>query len=125
MTLTYIHLSTILPALVIGGYLLAVHKGTPRHRTLGKIYGLLMLVTAVTTLFMNAEFGPTLLDHFGFIHLFSILTLYSVIAAYIAIKKGDIRQHKYNMIGLYNGGIIIAGFFALMPGRMLHTWLFT
>jgi len=28
------------------------------------------------------------------------------------------------MIGVYVGGILIAGTFALMPGRLLHEWLF-
>jgi uncharacterized membrane protein len=28
------------------------------------------------------------------------------------------------MLGLYLGGILIAGAFAFSPGRMLHAWLF-
>jgi uncharacterized membrane protein len=28
------------------------------------------------------------------------------------------------MLGLYFGGILIAGAFAFTPGRMLHAWLF-
>ena len=84
----------------------------------------LMLTTGLTTLFMPARVGSSLLGHFGFIHLFSLLTFYSVPAAYLAASRGNILAHKMNMIGLYAGGIIIAGAFAFMPGRMLHEFLF-
>ena len=84
---------------------------------------LLMLLTAAVTLFMTAEVGPTLLGHFGFIHLFSLLVFYSVPAAYIAIRKGDIKKHRMNMLGLYFGGLVIAGAFTFVPGRLLHTWI--
>ena len=82
--LMYWHLSTVLPAALLGGLLLAFAKGTPVHRLLGKIYMMLMLLTAIITLFMSAEVGPTLLNHFGFIHLFSLLVLITVPRAYIA-----------------------------------------
>jgi uncharacterized membrane protein len=122
--LSYVHLATIIPAFVIGTYLLLNRKGTPRHRLLGKIYMLLMLATAVVTLVMPAQVGPRLFNHFGFIHLFSVMVLYSVPAAYLAARKGDIATHKGNMIGIYIGGILIAGAFAFMPGRMLHQLIF-
>lgn len=123
--LTYFHLATIFPAFLIGSYLLANRKGTPRHRLLGKVYMLLMLTTAIITLFMKAEVGPALLGHFGFIHLFSVLALYSVTAAYSAARQGNIVAHKANMIGLYVGGILIAGAFTFAPGRLLHSWFFS
>ena len=84
----------------------------------------LMLVTATTTLFMKARVGPVFLNHFGYIHSLSILTIYTVPFAYNAEKKGNSKKHKSGMIGLYAGGIIIAGSFALMPGRLLHGWIF-
>lgn len=123
--LAYLHLATILPAFIIGTYLLLNRKGTNLHKQLGQVYMLLMLITAVTTLFMPAEVGPRLINHFGFIHLFSVLVLYNVPSAYLAAKNSNSKVHRGNMIGLYVGGILIAGSFALMPGRMLHEWLFT
>lgn len=122
--LAYMHLATVVPAFLIGTFLLLNRKGTSKHRTLGKVYMLLMLLTAFITLFMTAQVGPTLLNHFGFIHLFSGLVLYSVPAAFFAARKKDYRTHQYNMIGVYVGGILIAGGFAFAPGRLLHTWLF-
>lgn len=122
--LTYLHLVTVIPALMIGTYILFNRKGTPKHKFLGRIYMVLMLVTAVITLFMPAQLGTTFLGHFGYIHLLSFLTLYAVPAAIIYIRKGNIRGHMRSMILLYCGGILVAGTFALMPGRLLHSWLF-
>lgn len=73
---------------------------------------------------MPAVVDIKFLHHFGFIHLFSLLVLYSVPSAYYAIRRGNVRAHKSNMVGVYVGGILIAGSFAFMPGRMLHNWLF-
>jgi uncharacterized membrane protein len=74
---------------------------------------------------MSAQVGPTLFDHFGFIHLLSVLVLYSVPSAYFAIKAGDVKKHKLNMIGLYIGGMVVAGGFTLVPGRFLGDLIFT
>nr|WP_238566565.1 DUF2306 domain-containing protein [Nonlabens ulvanivorans] len=79
-----------------------------------------MMITAIASLFLPALVGPQLLNHFGWIHLFSFLTLYSIPTALIAIKKGNVRKHKIKMIMLYVGAIMIAGGFTLVPGRYLH-----
>jgi uncharacterized membrane protein len=120
ITLMYWHLGTIVPAAAIGGLLLAFGKGTPFHRMMGKIYMALMLLTAFITLFMSAEVGPTLLNHFGFIHLFSVLVIVTVPRAYIAAKNHNVQSHKYSMLGMYVGAVLLAGSFTLMPGRYLH-----
>lgn len=120
LQLAYIHLATVLPAFCIGTFLLCRRKGTPSHKMLGRLYMLLMLATGVTTLCMPAEVGPRFLGHFGFIHAFSALTLLCVPAAWLAARRGNIKVHRGNMIGLYVGGILIAGAFAFGPGRMLH-----
>lgn len=122
--LAYLHLGTVLPAFVIGTYLMMRRKGTVGHRRLGRVYLVLMMLTGLVTLFMPALVGPRVMDHFGFIHGFSLLALWTAPSAYLAARRGDVRTHRGNMIGLYIGGVLIAGAFAFMPGRMLHGWLF-
>lgn len=122
--LMYLHLVTVVPCFFIGGVLLIIKKGTPIHRNWGKAYMVLMLFTAVVTLFMPAQVGPALLNHFGWIHLFSFLTIYTIPTAYLAIRKGDVKAHKRKMILLYFGAIIIAGGFTFTPGRYLHDLFF-
>ena len=94
------------------------------HKRLGRAYVALILFTAMVSLPMPAEVGPRLLDHFGFIHLFSVLVLVSVPAAVYSIRRGNVAAHRSHMVGVYVGGILIAGGFAFSPGRLLHGWLF-
>lgn len=122
--LMYIHLFTVLPCVVIGTVLLLIKKGTRLHIVAGRVYMILMMFTAIVTLFMPAFVGPTVFNHFGYIHTFSFLTIYTVPTAYLAVKKGDIKSHKRKMVLLYFGALIIAGGFTLMPGRYLNDLLF-
>ena len=124
LTLAYIHLASVVPCFLIGAWVLARRKGTTVHKRLGRVYVVLILFTAVVTLPMPAEVGPRLLDHFGYIHLFSVLVLVSVPAAIYSIRRGNVVAHRRNMVGVYVGGILIAGSFAFMPGRLLYGWLF-
>ena len=124
MQLTYLHLGSLVPAFVIGSYLLLNRKGTTVHKFLGKIYMGLMLFTAFITLFMEALVGPKFLNHFGFLHLLSLFVLYTVPTAYRAIRVGNSKLHKRKMVGLYVGALLIAGAFTLSPGRLIHSWLF-
>jgi len=123
-TLMYIHLATVVPSVFLGAYLLIVKKGTKGHRLIGKIYMALMMITAIVTLFMPAMVGPQFLNHFGWIHLFSVLTIYTIPTAISAIKKGQIKKHQRKMILLYVGAILIAGAFTFMPGRYMHELFF-
>ncbi|QWX85717.1 DUF2306 domain-containing protein [Cellulophaga sp. HaHaR_3_176] len=120
----FTHLITVTPCLFIGAYLLLFSKGTPKHRLIGKIYLSLMFFTAIVSLFIPAHVGSQFLNHFGWIHLFSLLTIYSVPTSILAIKKGNIRVHKFKMVSLYFGALIIAGGFTLAPGRYLHSVFF-
>jgi uncharacterized membrane protein len=122
--LMYIHLATVVPCFFIGGLLLLIKKGTPIHKSLGRVYMILMLFTASVTLFMPAHVGPRIFNHFGWLHSFSFLTIYTVPTAYLAIRKGNVRRHKIKMILLYFGAIIIAGGFTFTPGRYLHSLFF-
>lgn len=122
--LMFAHLITVLPCVLIGALLLLIKKGTKLHKNMGKLYMILMLITAFITLFMKAQVGPKFLNHFGWIHLFSVLTFYSIPTAFFAARKGDIKTHKRKMILLYFGAIIIAGAFTFYPGRYLHSLFF-
>lgn len=124
LQLALIHLATVLPAFIIGTVLLFSRKGTEAHRKYGKVYLVLMLLTGAVTLFMPAEVGPRFMGHFGYLHSLSLLTLFTVPTAYFAAKNHNVSLHRNCMIGLYAGGILIAGSFALMPGRLLHGWIF-
>ena len=55
----------------------------------------------------------------SWIHLFTLLTIVSLPRAVYRARTHDVRGHRANMIGLFTGGLVIAGLFALIPGRFL------
>ncbi len=122
--LMYFHLATVIPCVFMGAFLLVRPKGGPAHRNIGKIYMSLMMITAIITLFMPNQVGPSLFDHLGYIHLFSFLTIYTVPTALIAIRKRQVKKHQRKMWLLYVGAILIAGGFTFFPGRYLHQVFF-
>lgn len=122
--LMYVHLFTVIPCFIIGGIMMFLEKGTTIHKAMGRVYMVLMLFTASVTLFMPSHVGPVFLNHFGLIHSFSFLTIYTVPTAYFAIKRNDVKTHQRKMILLYVFAILIAGGFTLTPGRYLHHFFF-
>ena len=124
-TLTYLHLFTVAPAFFVGTYILLNRKGTPAHRVLGRIFMILMMSTAVISLFMSDGGGTRILGHFGFNHLFVIPVAIFIPRAYLAARRGDIRTHMRSVLGVYVGALLIAGSVAIFtPGRLLHRWFF-
>jgi uncharacterized membrane protein len=59
----------------------------------------------------------------GPIHIFSVVTLISIPLAIYHIRRGNVAGHRRAMIGPYIG-IIAAGIFAAMPGRLIGDMLF-
>ncbi|WP_394693488.1 DUF2306 domain-containing protein [Hyphobacterium sp.] len=120
-----LHFYTVVPAFVLGTVQMALPKGTPLHRWNGYVYMALMMITATAAIFIPSfmESGRVF-GHFGFIHLFVPLTYVSVPLALYNARKGNIRAHRGAMIGLYIGGILIAGGLAFMPGRIMHDMFF-
>lgn len=114
----YVHLFTALPALPLGAYVLWARKGGRMHRFLGRIWGTLMMVTAISTFWLQSLSGG-----FSFIHLFAVLTLVSIPLAVWNARRGNIRAHRNAMRGVYVG-LISAGLLSLVPGRTLGTLLF-
>ncbi|MEM9549329.1 MAG: DUF2306 domain-containing protein, partial [Bacteroidota bacterium] len=115
---------TVIPCFVLGTIILLIKKGTAHHKKLGKIYMVLMTFTAAVTLFMPAEVGPRIYNHFGWIHSLSFLTIFVVPYSYLSIKNGRVSSHKRSMILLYVGAILIAGGFTFYPGRYLYSIFF-
>lgn len=125
-----IHLATILPAFIIGTWLLFFStKGSTIHRSMGKIYLTLMSITAVAATFISTPasgfpYVSVGSMRFGPIHLFVPLTVWGVYSALAGVRKGDIAQHRSAMRGLYVGGMLIAGVLAFTPGRVLQRMIF-
>jgi uncharacterized membrane protein len=120
-----IHVATVIPAFLIGTHqIFFSRKGAPFHRALGYIYLTLMTITAIAALFVHSVMprGP----FFGFspIHLFVPLTLFGVVGALRGAWTHNVPMHRRAMLGVYIGGILIAGSLAFLPGRVMHSVVF-
>jgi uncharacterized membrane protein len=110
-----IHLTAAVTALVIGLVLMLRVKGTALHKVLGWTWVIAMGVTAVSSLFIRQlNHG-----HFSFIHLLSGWAIVGLPGAIYAIKRGNVRGHRRAMTAMFSGGLLLAGLFALIPGRLL------
>ena len=117
-----IHVATVLPAALIGPYLFLSRKGSPRHRLVGKVWISLMVASSLSSFFIHTI---NLFLGFSPIHLLSAYVLYGSWSAVRAARAHRIREHKLNVIGMYVGGIVVAGGFTLLPGRVMHEVMFT
>ena len=117
-----IHVATVIPAALIGPWLFWSRKGTPRHRFVGKLWLGLMVMSALSSFFIHSI---DLVAGFSPIHLLSVYVLHASWRAIRAARLHNIREHRLNVIGMYVGGIVIAGGFTLLPGRIMHEVLFS
>jgi uncharacterized membrane protein len=99
--------------------MLFLGKGTPLHKALGRAWVGLMLLVALSSFWIfeiRDGAGPS------FIHLLSVWTVISLACAIVFIRRGNVRMHKYFMVGTFLG-LLGAGIGALMPGRLLYQLL--
>jgi uncharacterized membrane protein len=114
------HLLAAAAAILLGIVQFARRKGTRWHKTLGWAWIGCAAVTAVTSLFIqNLNEGG-----YSLTHLFTVITIIGLPIAVYAIRSGDVLLHRNTMIAVYTGALIIAFFFTLTPGRLLHRILF-
>jgi len=120
-----LHVFTVVPAFVLGTWLIFFsRKGARFHRAIGYVYLTLMTVTAIAALFIHEIPAIDIVFGFGPIHLFSLVTLSGVVGALRGAWTHNIKMHRGSMLGVYIGGILIAGTFAFLPGRIMHAMVF-
>lgn len=110
-----IHVVAAVLTFAIGLVLLSARKGFRLHRTLGWTWVITMAVTAGSSLFITAIFTT----HYSPIHALSAWTLLGLPMGIAAIRRRDIARHRARMTGMFVGGMVIAGLFSLLPGRLL------
>jgi uncharacterized membrane protein len=123
-----IHLAAAVAAIAIGPFALWTRQGSrqrPRlHRAFGYAWVTLMVITAVSALFLHDPVIPGIYG-FGPIHLLVPFVFYNLYRAFAALARGDIATHRQHMLGLYYGASVTAGVFALLPQRYLGNLLWT
>lgn len=117
-----IHLCAASSALLIGPWVIWARRGAharPRlHRALGHAWVTLMLMAALSALFIR-DFNLPNLAGYTPIHLLVPVTLVSLFVAFRHLARGNIRGHRTTMVSLYIGACVVAGAFTLLPSRYL------
>lgn len=114
------HALAAIAALIIGGIQFALPKGTSIHRMTGYAWVAGMAWVALSSFWIHAI---QLIGPFSPIHILSVITLASLYWA-MRTARTNVRAHQRILISLYVGGLVIAGGFTLMPGRVMHQVVF-
>jgi uncharacterized membrane protein len=116
--LVQVHVAAAFSALVLGSAQFALRKGTTAHRATGWIWATLMALLAASSFWITSRhplFGP-----FSWIHVLSVATLVALPIAVLHARRSRISHHRWSMIGIFVGALVVAGLFTLMPGRIMH-----
>lgn len=110
-----LHIAAALLALLLGTVQLVGIKGTGVHRMIGWTWVVAMVTVAISSLFIR-QINP---GSFSLIHLLSGWTLIALPMALFAIRRGRVARHASGMTWTFVGGLIVAGAFTFLPGRLL------
>ena len=137
MTLTPLiamHITTATTALFLGPLVLWTRRGhqagmqaplqqrTRLHRALGYAWVTLMLMTAVSALFIR-DFSLPNIAGYTPVHLLVPLAFGSLFFAFRALLHGQVQTHRRWMVSLYVSACLVAGAFTLLPNRYLGSLL--
>ena len=112
-----IHAFAAMAAFALGLMQFAAPKGTIPHRTIGWVWVALMSAVGVSAFFIHEirMWGP-----WSPIHLLAIYTLAMLPLAVQHARRHRVPNHKRAMISIFIGGLVIAGAFTFVPGRIMH-----
>lgn len=120
VSILYVHLVFAISALLMGGAVLCLAKGSVRHRLMGRAWMALMAGTAISSFWLSGLWE----DHrFSPVHLLSVWVLVCIVVAVRAARAGQIKLHRRFVLGSYLG-LLGAGAATLLPGRLFHTFFF-
>ena len=123
-----LHAFCAIAAFFLGIVQFTAPKGTLPHRTLGAVWVALMIAVTASSIFVRPALRPglPLAEWFGPIHIFTIITALGLIGGIGHLIRGgpNLKRHKHPFLGMFIGGLIIAGALAFLPGRIMHEVVF-
>ena len=118
-----LHAFAAFAALVLGIVQFVAPKGTLPHRATGWIWVALMAAVAISSFWIHGrqiKFGAP----WSPIHLLSTFSLIMLPLGVWYAHNHRVRGHRITMISIFTGGLVIAGLFTFVPGRIMHAVAF-
>lgn len=115
-----IHVVTAIAALAIGTAVWLLPKGRGPHKALGWSWVVLMMITALASLFITGLNG----GFYSLIHLLSGWVIVALPMAIYAIRRRNVRAHRRHMAAVFVAGLVVAGAFTFIPGRFMFQLFF-
>lgn len=115
-----LHAGAAIGALGLGLAIYTVARGRRLHQVLGISCAALLVVTAVTAIFIRTSPDGS----FSWIHGFIPLTLLGIFGVVMGLAGRNRKRHRDSARGLIFGALLVPGIFTLIPGRLMHTVLF-
>lgn len=114
------HIVAAMLGVGVGVVILLLPKGRGWHKPLGWIWVAAMAVTAVSSLFITGLNGGS----YSIIHVLTGWTLIALPMGVAAIRNRNVLAHKRAMLGMYLGGLAVAGALTFLPGRFMFQLFF-
>lgn len=115
-----LHVVSALLTLGLGiGIMTRIPKGSRQHKVWGWTWVGAMSATAITSFFLTGLNGGS----FSWIHGLSAWTMLVLPFGIGSVRRKNVKSHAKEMTGLFVNGMLIAGLFSFLPGRLLwHTF---
>jgi uncharacterized membrane protein len=113
-----LHIVAAVAAVALGTLNLARKKGGATHRTVGWVWITAMMVVALGSFWIRGPKGGL-----SWIHVLSTVSIINIVLAVYFARTRNFKAHKGCMIGGFSG-LVIAGIFTLLPGRIMHQAVF-
>ena len=112
-----LHAFAAMTAFALGVVQLSAPKGTIPHRTIGWIWVALMLAVSISAFWIHQLrlWGP-----WSPIHLLAIFTLVMLPLGVWYAHRHAVERHRWTMIGIFVGALVIAGVFTFAPGQIMY-----
>lgn len=116
-----VHAFAAMAAVLLGLVQFVAPKGTLPHRQVGWTWvGLMVVVAASSFGITSASNG----GRYSWIHGLSAYVLLMLPLAVLAARRGNPGRHRTAMAALFAGGLVIAGAFTMLPGRIMGAVVF-
>ncbi|WP_417243199.1 DUF2306 domain-containing protein [Celeribacter sp.] len=112
-----LHASAACVAIVLGPVVIYRRRRDRLHKTLGYVWAVAMALAALSS-FGISGFG--LIGPFSALHLLSLFALWSLYSGVAHAIAGHRVGHEKTMRNLYWRGLVVAGVFNFLPGRITN-----